>query len=166
MFFKNIQKKFQKILNFLQFIEIFHNFPFPKMKCKNRYQKFQLLAIKKSYSVVKLSNSLLSGTFSKKTVRNETPCSKIHIYWQFHEKFIVQNETIFCCFFFGTNLGINCCIGSSSKCAWSLCFITRTSLLASFWDFLGHSLFKCSTLPQNLQPPPFGYKPLGLSGHA
>ena len=49
------------------------------MKCKNKYQKFQLLAIKKSYAVVKLSNSLLSGMFSKKTVRNKTPCIEVKI---------------------------------------------------------------------------------------
>ena len=72
-FFQKNSKKISKNSKFFAFFEIFHNFPFPKMKCKNRYQKFQLLAIKKSYSVVKLSNSLLSGTFSKKTVRNETP---------------------------------------------------------------------------------------------
>ena len=73
--FQKNSKKISKNSKFFAFFEIFHNFPFPKMKCKNRYQKFQLLAIKKSYSVVKLSNSLLSGTFSKKTVRNETPCN-------------------------------------------------------------------------------------------
>ena len=43
------------------------------MKCKNKYQKFQLLAIKKSYAVVKLSNSSLSGTFSKKQFETKHP---------------------------------------------------------------------------------------------
>ena len=41
----------------------------------------------------------------------------------------------------------------------------ETSCLLSFSAFLVQSAFKCSTLPQNLQPPPLGYSPFGLSGH-
>ena len=100
---------------------------------EKKYQIFFLFFIKSNQMTVWTFNSLVS--------------------WHY-----CQNETTFC-FFWGLNVFLGWLgTGSSSRSLWSFNFIALTSVLASFCAFLGQSLFKCSTLPQNRHPPPLERK--------